>query len=189
VTEHTVKTFPSIQGHCPACRGDSLFIGSGGYVTCSRLDCPNPSAADQLLHGETPPQAAIARVRALCAPEQNTAALGYLRRSQDVLAALDAPTPPDPDRYARLTDGALWYLETLTDHQLATALDRTTTTLNRIRALTAEHPVGIDTALIHAALDEHTPTPTATQATDGPSIRECADADRRHWNERQWEST
>lgn len=48
------KTFPSIQGRCPACRGDSLFIGSGGYVTCSRLDCPNPSAADQLLHGEQP---------------------------------------------------------------------------------------------------------------------------------------
>lgn len=52
------KTFPSIQGRCPACRGDSLFIGSGGYVTCSRIDCPNPSAADQLLHGEQPTPAA-----------------------------------------------------------------------------------------------------------------------------------
>jgi hypothetical protein len=45
------KTFPSIHGRCPACRGDSLFIGTGGWVTCSRLDCPNPSAADELLHG------------------------------------------------------------------------------------------------------------------------------------------
>ena len=45
------KTFPNIQGRCPACRGDSLFIGAGGYVTCSRLDCPNPCAVDQLLHG------------------------------------------------------------------------------------------------------------------------------------------
>jgi hypothetical protein len=44
------KTFPSIQGRCPACRGDSLFIGSGGYVTCSRLDCPNPALANDLLH-------------------------------------------------------------------------------------------------------------------------------------------
>lgn len=45
-----LKAYPSIQGRCPACRGDSLFIGSGGYITCSRLDCPNPSAADELLH-------------------------------------------------------------------------------------------------------------------------------------------
>ncbi|MET8766351.1 DUF6085 family protein [Streptomyces sp. NPDC004658] len=47
---HPIKTFPSIQGRCPACRGDSLFIGSGGYVTCSRIDCPDPCAADDLLH-------------------------------------------------------------------------------------------------------------------------------------------
>lgn len=46
------KTFPNIQGRCPACRGDSLFVGSGGWITCSRIDCPNPSAADQMLHGE-----------------------------------------------------------------------------------------------------------------------------------------
>jgi hypothetical protein len=51
---------PLVKGRCPACRGASLFLGSGGYVTCSRLDCPNPSAADQLLHGEqaTPGRAA-----------------------------------------------------------------------------------------------------------------------------------
>jgi hypothetical protein len=50
VTEQP-KTFPSIHGRCPACRGESLFIGTGGWVTCSRLECPNPSAADELLHG------------------------------------------------------------------------------------------------------------------------------------------
>jgi hypothetical protein len=45
---HTV-----VQGRCPACRGASLFLGDGGHVTCSRLDCPNPTLADEQLHGET----------------------------------------------------------------------------------------------------------------------------------------
>ncbi|MFJ3278488.1 hypothetical protein [Streptomyces halstedii] len=41
-----------VQGRCPACGAVSLFLGEGGHVTCSRIDCPEPSAADQLLHGE-----------------------------------------------------------------------------------------------------------------------------------------
>lgn len=41
---------PTVQGRCPACRGASLFLGSGGHVTCARIDCPDPSAADDLLH-------------------------------------------------------------------------------------------------------------------------------------------
>lgn len=40
---------PHVQGRCPACRGASLFLGSGGYVTCARLDCPEPDAATTLL--------------------------------------------------------------------------------------------------------------------------------------------
>ena len=39
-----------VQGRCPACRGTGLFLGSGGHVTCPRVDCPNPTAADDLLH-------------------------------------------------------------------------------------------------------------------------------------------
>ncbi|MDP9953181.1 MULTISPECIES: DUF6085 family protein [Streptomyces] len=42
---------PDVQGHCPACGAASLFLGEGGHVTCSRTDCPNPTAADDLLHG------------------------------------------------------------------------------------------------------------------------------------------
>ncbi|MFK0222182.1 hypothetical protein ACIQWN_28830 [Streptomyces vinaceus] len=41
---------PDVAGRCPACRAASLFLGSGGHVTCARLDCPNPTAADDLLH-------------------------------------------------------------------------------------------------------------------------------------------
>ncbi|HEX5565875.1 MAG TPA: DUF6085 family protein, partial [Streptomyces sp.] len=40
-----------VQGRCPACGGASLFLGEGGHVTCSRIDCPDPSAVDDLLHG------------------------------------------------------------------------------------------------------------------------------------------
>lgn len=50
-TAPAAANHPLVKGRCPACRGESLFLGSGGYVTCSRLDCPNPSAVDELLHG------------------------------------------------------------------------------------------------------------------------------------------
>ncbi|MFF4536580.1 hypothetical protein [Streptomyces aureus] len=43
---------PLVRGRCPACRRAALFLGSGGYVTCATRDCPNPCAADQMLHGE-----------------------------------------------------------------------------------------------------------------------------------------
>jgi hypothetical protein len=40
---------PLVKGRCPACGATSLFLGDGGYVTCSRLDCPQPDAASTLL--------------------------------------------------------------------------------------------------------------------------------------------
>jgi hypothetical protein len=33
--------------------GETLFLGDGGHVTCSLLGCPNPCAADKLLHLHT----------------------------------------------------------------------------------------------------------------------------------------
>ncbi|MGC5534206.1 hypothetical protein [Streptomyces sp. SR-10] len=42
---------PDVQGRCPACGAVSLFLGEGGHVTCARIGCPNPCAADELLHG------------------------------------------------------------------------------------------------------------------------------------------
>lgn len=38
-----------IQGRCPACRGNNLFLGNDGYITCSRLDCPRPDLVTELL--------------------------------------------------------------------------------------------------------------------------------------------
>lgn len=55
--QHTCRTdwvnrpapFPEVQGRCPACHGESLFLGEGGYVTCSRIDCPDPDAPSRAL--------------------------------------------------------------------------------------------------------------------------------------------
>lgn len=38
-----------VQGFCPMGCGETLFLGSGGYVTCSWIDCPNPTAVSDIL--------------------------------------------------------------------------------------------------------------------------------------------
>lgn len=44
------KRYPRVRGRCPECFGSSLFLGEGGYVTCSRLECTDPTRADSLLN-------------------------------------------------------------------------------------------------------------------------------------------
>jgi hypothetical protein len=39
-------------GRCPSCNAESLFLASGGHVTCNRSDCPDPCAADRVLHAD-----------------------------------------------------------------------------------------------------------------------------------------
>jgi Family of unknown function (DUF6085) len=42
---------PRVKGRCPMGCGETLFLGIGGFVTCSYVHCPNPGAAsDQLEH-------------------------------------------------------------------------------------------------------------------------------------------
>jgi hypothetical protein len=41
--------FPLVKGNCPACRHASLFLGTGGYPTCSNHECPEPDAATTVL--------------------------------------------------------------------------------------------------------------------------------------------
>lgn len=38
-----------IKGRCPMGCGETLFVGQGGYVTCSYIHCPDPAAASRLL--------------------------------------------------------------------------------------------------------------------------------------------
>jgi hypothetical protein len=40
---------PEVRGHCPMGCGETLFLGSGGYVTCARVECPRPDAASGIL--------------------------------------------------------------------------------------------------------------------------------------------
>jgi hypothetical protein len=40
---------PGVRGRCPVCTRTTLILGAGGYVTCAHLDCPNPTAATDLL--------------------------------------------------------------------------------------------------------------------------------------------
>jgi len=40
-----------IQPDCPAC-GGSLFVASGGWLTCSSLSCPEPDYATAILRAE-----------------------------------------------------------------------------------------------------------------------------------------
>lgn len=39
----------SVQGQCPACGWKGLFLGEGGYVTCSQSNCTDPTLAADLL--------------------------------------------------------------------------------------------------------------------------------------------
>ncbi len=44
--------YPIVAGKCPACGYGPLFLGAGGYVTCSWIKCPEPDAATNLLEGK-----------------------------------------------------------------------------------------------------------------------------------------
>jgi hypothetical protein len=44
--------YPHVQGRCPACGRGSLFLASGGYLTCASLRCTDPTRASNLLHAD-----------------------------------------------------------------------------------------------------------------------------------------
>ena len=39
----------NITGYCPMGCGKTLFVGDGGYVTCSLIGCPEPAAVSDIL--------------------------------------------------------------------------------------------------------------------------------------------
>lgn len=41
--------FPQVQGRCPACGDESLYVGEGGYLKCGRLKCPRPDLASEVI--------------------------------------------------------------------------------------------------------------------------------------------
>lgn len=93
----------AVQGRCPACRGASLFLGDGGHVTCSRLDCPTPTLADEYLHGETDQpvigeiQVARQRGRGVIVDHAPARALLGLRIIRDLAWPANIAEVGDPD--------------------------------------------------------------------------------------------
>jgi hypothetical protein len=39
----------TVHGFCPVCGGETLFLGEGGDVTCTRPTCPRPTAVAEIL--------------------------------------------------------------------------------------------------------------------------------------------
>ena len=44
------NAMPIVKGTCPSCELNSLFLGVGGYVTCSNLNCENPLSASNFMN-------------------------------------------------------------------------------------------------------------------------------------------
>lgn len=47
----TTSTNPATQvrGYCPMGCGQTLFLGDGGYISCSSIKCPAPAAVSDIL--------------------------------------------------------------------------------------------------------------------------------------------
>lgn len=52
-TGDNAPSLTDVQGRCPACGHEGLFLGEGGYLTCPRDTCPEPDAASTLLEQPT----------------------------------------------------------------------------------------------------------------------------------------
>lgn len=93
---------PQVQGRCPACGLASLFVGSGGYVTCGNLPCPEPDAASTLLERRTAPQPETAPDPLAYGPRGYRCGCGKDAHSNLTPCAPDAePGTPDLQRYRR----------------------------------------------------------------------------------------
>lgn len=55
---------PRVRGYCPQCRGETLFLGNNGYVTCSVIGCKDPGAAHDLL-ADTEAQGLMTTIRSV----------------------------------------------------------------------------------------------------------------------------
>ncbi|MFI8499421.1 hypothetical protein ACIGFK_13130 [Streptomyces sp. NPDC085524] len=84
MTTPSIAALPDVAGRCPACNGESLMLADGGYVTCRRLECPQPDAAHEAIEERA---GANAYDRAINAPMSQQAA-AHLRER---LASSDVP--------------------------------------------------------------------------------------------------
>lgn len=43
------QNYPRVQGECPMGCGSTLFVGAGGWITCSYIQCPDPTRVSDML--------------------------------------------------------------------------------------------------------------------------------------------
>lgn len=98
--------FPRVAGHCPGCGSSSLFVANGGHITCARLDCPDPCAADRVLDDrETEHIVLIGESSfSLQHPLRERGEDLFNCNMHERLSALDGP-PAAPGRYRVTHDG------------------------------------------------------------------------------------
>lgn len=53
--ETVLEPHPLVKGQCPSCGGSTLFLGTGGYVTCSVIGCSDPGKASDVLDATEKP--------------------------------------------------------------------------------------------------------------------------------------
>lgn len=82
--------YPQVKGRCPWCGSQSLFVGKGGYVTCSWIECRRPDAASNLLEQSCAVLAAGVK-----------AAEDFERSMQAIKEAIESP--PDQVAWLRRT--------------------------------------------------------------------------------------
>lgn len=47
--EEGSRELPWVEGKCPACGSRTMFVGVGGFLTCSLIGCPDPLAPSKAI--------------------------------------------------------------------------------------------------------------------------------------------
>lgn len=115
-----------VQGYCPSCGGESLFLGKGGHVTCNRVGgCKDPTVADRILDDRETDHI-------VCFSAESFTIRHPLReraQGDDLftcelhrwISRLEGP-PAAPGRYRATPDGGSWRFVRLADEPLEEAI-------------------------------------------------------------------
>jgi hypothetical protein len=104
---------PGVEGYCPMGCGKTLFAGSGGYITCGRIECPRPDAVATLLEDRETEHVVMFSLTAFTVRHPLRERLDdALMECQlhEYIAALDGP-PVEPGRYRAREAAGKWSWE------------------------------------------------------------------------------
>jgi hypothetical protein len=103
----------SVAGYCPACGRESLILASDRRIVCCRLECPRPTAADEVLADRETEHVVQFNTGDFTVlhplRERLDNALMDCQLHHDI-ASLDGP-PVAPGRYRACRDGGRWTWE------------------------------------------------------------------------------